>query len=454
MCTFNGDKCITAKRVESILANKIWIEDLLRAEFGQLGIEDKLFYIDHHMSHAASAYYPSPFNEAAVLTIDGVGEWATVTIGEGKDEKLKLKKQQNFPHSLGLLYSAFTAYCGFKVNSGEYKLMGLAPYGEPIFYQAIVDNIASIKEDGSIFLNLSKFDFLDKDKMINERFCETFGRKARVPESNYETHYLDVAASIQKFTEDVVIKLAKNARAISGSKNLTMAGGVALNCVANGRLKESNIFDNIWIQPAAGDAGSAPGVPYILVTIKGIRTHIPNKDAMKSSLLGPDFSQKVIMESLMNTVAVPLINTREERNNRIAEYLVSGKVIGLFQGRMEYGPRSLGNRSIIADPRITDMQKKLNLQIKNRESFRPFAPSILKDYAQDFFDYHGESPHMLFVADVKEDKRIYPDQGKINDADIYQVVNKVRSSIPAVTHVDYTARLQQLTGVAIQIFIM
>jgi carbamoyltransferase len=405
--------------------------------------EQKIYFSDHHLSHAASAFFPSPFEEAIVLTADGVGEWPTTTVAIGKANNLEIKKEIHFPHSLGLLYSAFTYYTGFKVNSGEYKLMGLAPYGKPIYEDKIIKNLIDIKEDGSFWLNQDYFNYATGLTMTSKRFHNLFGAEPRNSKKDQLTQFhMDIAASIQKVTEDIMIKLAKSLKEEFNIPNLCLAGGVALNCVANGKILKEKIFDNIWIQPAAGDAGGSLGATLALwhVEQNNPRTVSLNDD-MQGSYLGPKYSQKEIQNELDKIGAVYKIKNEEELLSQTADDLSTGEAIGWFQGRMEFGPRALGNRSILGDPRSSVMQKNLNLKVKYRESFRPFAPSILKEDLTEWFDINENSPYMLMVADINKNKIIEmnEDQKKLFGID---KLNIKRSEIPAVTHVDYSARIQ------------
>lgn len=403
---------------------------------------EKLLFSEHHLSHAASAFFPSPFEEAAVLTMDGVGEWATTSFAVGRGNKLAVKNQIHFPHSLGLLYSAFTYYTGFKVNSGEYKVMGLAPYGEPRFADLIKNNLIDIKEDGSFHLDMSYFNYCTGLTMTNERFDRLFGAAPRKPESALTQREMDIAASIQVVTEEIVIKLARGIKKSTGLKNLCLAGGVALNCVANGKLLREDIFDNIWIQPASGDAGGAVGAAlaaYYLMLNQPRKIDVT--DGMKGAYLGPEFSQADIERRLINAGAIFETVSNTELINLTARALADGKAVGWHQGRMEFGPRSLGGRSIIADPRSPTVQKQLNLKVKYRESFRPFAPSVLREDVADWFQIDADSPYMLLVADVAKDKQLEmtEEQKKLFGID---KLNIPRSGIPAITHVDYSARIQ------------
>ena len=407
--------------------------------------EEKIYFSDHHLSHAASAFFPSPFEDAIVLTADGVGEWATTTVAVGSNNKLEIKKEIHFPHSLGLLYSAFTYYVGFKVNSGEYKLMGLAPYGKPIFTDNIY-KLIDIKEDGTFRLDQSYFNYATGLTMTNEKFNKLFGQKPRNSKSeNLTQFHMDVAASIQKVTEEIMIKLAKSIQKEYKLKNLCLAGGVALNCVANGKILKEKIFENIWIQPAAGDAGGSLGAALALWHIEQNNPRNINKnDCMKGSYLGPDYNQKEIEEALRKVGANFNVLEEDDIINRTAEDISNGNAVGWFQGRMEFGPRALGSRSILGDPRSPDMQKNLNLKVKYRESFRPFAPSILKEDLSDWFDIYTDSPYMLMVANVNKDKCI-PMSEKEEKMFGLDKLNLKRSQIPAVTHVDYSARIQTVS---------
>ena len=403
----------------------------------------RLLFSEHHLSHAASAFYPSPFERAAVITLDGVGEWTTTSFSVGNKNELKVIKEIKFPHSLGLLYSAFTYYIGFKVNSGEYKLMGLAPYGEPIYVDKIKENLISIADDGSFQLNMNYFDFATGLKMTNKKFDKLFGGPSRDPESKISQREMDIAASIQKITEEIVVKISKNVALETGEKNLCLAGGVALNCVVNGIIFREKIFENIWIQPASGDAGGALGACLAAWFIhhKKNRKLISKQDSMKGAFLGPKFSDSKIEAELIACKAIYKKISENDFTDIVVNFLIEKKAIGWMQGRMEFGPRALGSRSIIADPRSPTMQKQLNLKIKYRESFRPFAPSILSDYTKDWFEDENESPYMLMVSKLKENHR-----KMMNDKDksLFGIdkLNIERSSVPAITHVDYSARIQ------------
>ena len=407
--------------------------------------DENIFFSDHHLSHAASAFFPSPFDEAVILTADGVGEWATTTVAVGKNENLEIKKEIHFPHSLGLLYSAFTYYTGFKVNSGEYKLMGLAPYGNPI-YEDKVKQLFDLKEDGTFRLDQKYFNYATGLTMTNEKFNNLFGQKPRNPQNEKITQFhMDIAASIQKVTEEIMIKLAKSIREEYGIKNLCLAGGVALNCVANGKILKEKIFDNIWIQPAAGDAGGSLGAALALWHIdQGNKRSVNLNDDMKGSYLGTEYNQEEIERELKAAGANFETLKYEELIDKTAEFLSNEKAIGWFQGRMEFGPRALGGRSILGDPRSDKMQKNLNLKVKYRESFRPFAPSVLREDLSEWFEMNVDSPYMLLVANINSDKKIEmtDEQKKLFGID---KLNIKRSEIPAVTHVDYSARVQTVT---------
>ncbi len=429
------------------IREKLWIPPRIQEAMEQcgLGADVPIFFTEHHESHAASAFYPSPFEEAAVLTLDGVGEWATTTIGVGEGNRLRLLREITFPHSLGLLYSAFTYFTGFKVNSGEYKLMGLAPYGEGRYSDAIRRELVDLREDGSFRLNMDYFGYLDGLVMTNDRFAALFGGPARSPESRITQREMDLAKSIQEVTEEIVVKLARHAREITGKRFLCLAGGVALNCVANGVLLREGIFDDIWIQPAAGDAGGALGAPlaYWHNALDKPRTVASGRDSMQGALLGPEFTREQIRE-LLDAHGYPAEELSDEGwAPRVAQILAGENVVGLCQGRMEFGPRALGGRSIVGDPRSPKMQSIMNLKIKFRESFRPFAPSVLEERIGDYFELDRPSPYMLLVAGVVESRRI-PAQGNERSADLLEWVNRLRSDIPAVTHVDYSARIQSV----------
>lgn len=400
---------------------------------------------EHHQAHAASAFYPSPFEEAAIITCDGVGEWATVTVGVGEGNRMRLLFEQRFPHSIGMLYSAFTYYCGFKVNSGEYKLMGLAPYGEPTYADRIRENLVDIREDGSFRLNMKYFGYLSGLTMTNPAFDELMGGPRRVPEAQITPREMDLARSIQVVTEEIMLKMARYARAVTGKRNLCMAGGVALNCVANGKILREGIFDDVFIQPAAGDAGGSLGAALYswYQTDRNPREADGVHDSQQGSLLGPSFNNDRI-QAFLDANAIPYKRWNpEERDAEIARVIDEGGVVGLFQGRMEYGPRALCNRSILADARSTEMQSFLNLATKFRESFRPFAPVCLLEEAPKFFEQIHDSPYMLLVDQVKAD-RLVEGGGKQRGKPIYEWVNTPRSDVPAITHVDNSARIQTI----------
>ncbi len=430
----------------------IWLKEKLFQKkflFNKLKKQDKNFidinkikFSEHHFSHAASAFYPSPYDEALILTLDGVGEWATTTLAIGRKNKIEILKEIQFPHSLGLLYSSFTYYLGFKVNSGEYKVMGLAPYGKPIYKNLIMEKLIDLKEDGSFKLNMNYFNYTTGFTMTNQKFSNLFGQPVRKRESDQlDQFHMDIAASIQKVIEEVILRITKNLK-IYKIKNLCLAGGVALNCVANGKIFKNKIFENIWIQPAAGDAGGSIGAAlgYWYQKLNKER-NINSSDQMQGSLLGPKYDDEHIEEEFKKLNARFQKYEENDLINFIAEKLSNQKTVGWFQGRMEFGPRALGARSILADPRSHNMQKDLNLKIKFRESFRPFAPSILKEEVDNWFEYDRESPYMLMVAKVKKEIQIPMNE---NDLKLFGIdkLNLKRSSIPAVTHVDYSARIQ------------
>ena len=437
------------------LAMPLWLKDklhmrrTLRRSFSGAR-EARFVFTDHHESHAASAFFPSPFERAAILTLDGVGEWSTATFGEGEGNKLRLRQQLQFPHSLGLLYSAFTYYCGFKVNSGEYKLMGLAPYGRPVYEDLILKHLIELRPDGSFWMNMEYFNYCQGLTMTNRRFDALFGGAPRRAESQLEQRHMDLASSIQKVTEEIMLRMAREAQRQTKMNNLVLAGGVALNCVGNGRLLREGPFENIWIQPAAGDAGGALGAAVFVWHQLMKHPRQPNgQDSQKGSLLGPRYSNESIA-SFMTEAAVPHKRHASEAEllEEVAQMVAAGKIIGWFQGRMEFGPRALGARSIIGDPRQPGMQAAMNLKIKFRESFRPFAPAVLRERAGDCFAFEPgqESPYMLLVAPVREQHRVplsEADRKSMAEAaDLRQRVNVVRSTFPAITHVDYSARVQ------------
>lgn len=421
---------------------KMHIPDLIRAELDWAG---DLFFTKHHLSHAASAFYPSPYRKAAILTVDGVGEWATATIGLGEGNEIKLLKEMSFPHSVGLLYSAFTYYTGFRVNEGEYKLMGLAPYGEPVYADLIKEKIVDIHEDGSITLNMEYFDFQKKARMINEKFEKLFGQPARRADQDISKHTRNVAQSIQVVVEEIISKMAKHAREITGADYLCLAGGVALNCVANGKLLRENVFEDVWIQPAAGDAGGALGAALALFYEKYNTNQTERKEGevdQRGSYWGPSFSDDEI-ESYLETFDYQYQRLpAAERNEVVARYLAEQKIVGHFSGRVEFGPRALGARSILGDPRSESAQSTLNLKIKFRESFRPFAPSVLEERTSDYFELDRPSPYMLLVAPVNPDRCIPREEGY--EHDLIKIVNRKRSDLPAITHIDYSARVQSV----------
>ena len=437
-----------SKAIPTWIKNKLFQKSILINQLKKIfndpkDIENKLLFSGHHLSHASSAFFPSPFKSAAVLTLDGVGEWATTSVSLGKKNKLKVLKEINFPHSLGLLYSAFTYHAGFKVNSAEYKVMGLAPYGEPIYVDIIKKNLIKIYDDGSFQLNMKYFNFATGLTMTNKKFNTLFGGEPRKPEMSLTKKEMDLAASIQKVTEEIIIKIVKNIEKETGEKNLCLAGGVALNCVANGDLLRKKIFKNIWIQPASGDAGGALGAALAVWYLHYNKERFVeiDKDNMKGSYLGPSFDDKEIIDQLKSCGASYNKLNKTDLLNKTSLLLSEGKAIGWMQGRMEFGPRALGCRSIIADPRSPKMQKQLNLKIKFRESFRPFAPSILFEHIDNWFEDKLESPYMLITSNLKKDKRITNFELDKSLAGLEKLKLK-RSEIPAVTHVDYSSRIQ------------
>ena len=422
------------------------IMDCLKRHNSNFKNEKKILFSEHHLSHAASAFYPSPFDEAVILTADGVGEWATTTVAIGKNNNLEIKKELHFPHSLGLLYSAFTYYTGFKVNSGEYKLMGLAPYGTPKYVEKILENLIDLKDDGTFMLDQKYFNYCTGLTMTNKKFDKLFGQKPRIPDKDQITQFhMDIAASIQNVTEIIMLKLTKSLKSEYGINNLCLAGGVALNCVANGKILKEKIFDNIWVQPAAGDAGGSLGaaLAYWHIDLNKERKDI-KKDNMQGSYLGNKYSDKEIKIELDKIGANYNEYDQQTIIDKTASSLSEGKAIGWFQGRMEFGPRALGNRSILGDPRSENMQKNLNLKVKYRESFRPFAPSVLRDEVNNWFEMNTDSPYMLMVSNIKKEKSIdmSEEQKKLFGIDL---LNIKRSEIPAVTHVDYSARIQTVS---------
>jgi len=427
---------------------KLHLPRLIRESLGD-GFAGQVHFTDHHEAHAASAFYPSPFDEAAILTLDAVGEWTTASIGVGRGNRIEVTDEMRFPHSIGMLYSAFTYYTGFKVNSGEYKLMGLAPYGEPRFKDVILEKIVDVRDDGSIWLDMSYFDYCHGMRMTSEKFHRLFGGPPRKPESRITQKEMDLAASIQEVTEEIVLKAARHAHELTGMQNLAMAGGVALNCVANGRLLREGPFEDIWVQPAAGDAGGALGAALqAWHQFEGAPRQTGPRDSQRGSFLGPAFSNDDIGLFLDSKgAAYERLDEEQELLDRVVDLLDDEKVIGWFHGRMEYGPRALGGRSIIGDPRSESMQTKMNVKIKFRESFRPFAPCVLREQVHEVFETRPEedSPYMLFVAPVREEWRLEPsdeDRRKMEDPDLRVRVSVPRSRVPAITHVDYSARLQ------------
>ena len=438
------------------LKDRLWVAPEIDGELRELGIEKppKVQFAEHHESHAASAFYPSPFDEAAILTLDGVGEWSTTTVGVGEGGRVRLVEEMRFPHSLGLLYSAFTYFTGFRVNSGEYKLMGLAPYGEPVYRQLILDNLVDLKPDGSFRLDLSYFDYVAGWRMTNRRFAKLFDGPARRPESPITRREMDLARSIQAVTEEIVLAAARHARDLTGKRNLCLAGGVALNCVANGVLLRAGIFDDIWIQPAAGDAGGAVGAAlayHYMATPEGAgarprppQSALPGGDGMQGAFLGPEFGDDEIA-AFLDARGYPYRRLEPaEWAPEIARRIAAERVVGLVQGRMEFGPRSLGNRSIVGDPRSPRMQSVMNLKIKYRESFRPFAPAVLEERIAEVFELDRRSPYMLLVAPVAA-ARCLPKQGDERDLPLVEWVNRPRSDLPAITHVDHSARVQSVS---------
>ena len=437
------------------IKEKLFMRRMLGEQLAELG-EGKvpIYYPEHHLSHAASAFYPSPFPEAAIVTVDGVGEWATTTIGRGRGKDIEILKELQFPHSVGLLYSAFTYYTGFAVNSGEYKLMGLAPYGNPDsqrteeFKKKITTDLVDVRKDGSVVLNMDYFEYATGLKMVNEQKWEQlFGLPRRKPESEISQEYMDMALAIQQVTEEIVLRLACTARQLTGCKYLVLAGGVALNCVANGKILRAGIFEDLWIQPAAGDAGGAVGAAYAVWHIHegNERLVSGHGDATSGTYLGPEFSDKEVRRALERYEAkAHHYDDFKTLASDVAGKLKNGNVIGWFQGRMEFGPRALGGRSILGDARNPEMQKKLNLKIKYREGFRPFAPSVLEEDIAEYFDLDRPSPYMLLVAPIREDKKIPLPEG-YNDKPLYERLYFLRSDLPAITHIDYSARVQSVS---------
>lgn len=427
---------------EKLFQKKLVQDNLQSLTDKEVNLEEKIKFSEHHLSHAASAFYPSPFEDAVVLTMDGVGEWTTTSVAIGRGNELKVEKEIHFPHSIGLLYSALTYYTGFKVNSGEYKVMGLAPYGEAKYKDLILDNLVDLKADGTFRLDMSYFNYCTGLTMTNEKFNKLFGGKPRNPETEELTqHHMDLAASVQAVVEEVMLRMSASLAKEYGIKNLCLAGGVALNCVANGKIQNDKSFENIWVQPAAGDAGCALGAAQALHHIHFDKSRNSLEDDMEGSYLGPCFEQEVVEEKLTELGAKFEVIVEDKLIGQTAEALEEGKAIGWFQGRMEFGPRALGNRSILGDPRNEKMQKNLNLKVKFRESFRPFAPSVLSEDVSDWFELDGDSPYMLMVQDVKEKhrKEMTEEQKALFGI---EKLNVPRSSIPAITHVDYSARIQ------------
>jgi len=422
------------------LGERLDLRGTIRKELPELRADCAVLFTEHHQAHAASAFYPSPFTEAAILTVDGVGEWATTTIGTGRGSEIKMLKELRFPHSLGLLYSAFTVYCGFRINSGEYKLMGLAPYGEPKYAGVIRENLVEVKADGSFRLNMDYFNFLGGTTMTNGRFHRLFGGPPRGAEEPILQRHMDVARSIQLVCEEMMLRLARYARNLTGCSNLCLAGGVALNCVANGRILREKIFDHLWIQPAAGDAGGALGGALAAWHSKEARIPVAN-DSMRGALLGPEYSESEIEAVLKGHHAVYRRCSDDELLDETVKLLADEKVIGWFQGRMEFGPRALGNRSILGDARSSRMQSVMNLKVKFRESFRPFAPIVRRERVADYFELDEDSPYMLLVAPVQAALRLPLPAGMSG----FDLLKAGRSTIPAVTHVDYSARVQTVT---------
>lgn len=442
-----------SKAIPVWIKEKLFMKSKLINELAQLGIKAQILFPEHHLSHAASAFFPSPYQEAAILTVDGVGEWATTTIGKGRDTYISFLRELNFPHSLGLLYSAFTYYCGFKVNSGEYKLMGLAPYGTyneaKKYIELIKQHIVDIRKDGSFLLNMDFFNFATGLKMTNnKRWKELFGIPPRQPESEIKKEYILLAYAIQNITEEILLKLAATAKELTNCDSLVMAGGVALNCVANGKIRESGLFKNIWIQPAAGDAGGAIGAALAVwhITLQNERAYQSTQDAMQGTYLGPSFNEQNVKALIAKYQPKAYQLNEDELCTKVAQLISQGYIIGWFQGRMEFGPRALGNRSILADPRNQDMQRKLNIEIKNRESFRPFAPSVLAEDANHYFTLtETNSPYMLQVVHLQQTYINNSLPSDYQDMDYMQKLYSPRSKLQAITHVDFSARIQTVS---------
>jgi carbamoyltransferase len=427
------------------MREKLWIPLMIEKTFSKLGSRrlPEVYFTQHHEAHAASAYYPSPFDRAAILTLDGVGEWATTSLATGSHRTMTFHEELRFPHSLGLLYSAFTYFCGFRVNSGEYKLMGLAPYGKPRFKQTILDHLIDLKADGSFRLNMRYFGFVHSLRMTNTNFSHLFGGPPREPETPITQREVDLAASIQDVTEEVILRIARHLHQLSGETNLCMAGGVALNGVANGRLLREGPFKHLWIQPASGDAGGALGaaLAYWHRALGKIRTLHPGSDSMQGSMLGPSYQEQDIHNFLQSNGYPHLTLSEDEANRQVAALLAGGKVVGILRGRMEFGPRALGCRSILGDPRDPEMQSIMNQKVKFRESFRPFAPACLQEKAHEYFESAHDSPYMLLVDQIKADKRIPCDPESNSENPLSQLRNP-RSVVPAITHVNHSARVQ------------
>lgn len=439
-----GNPLNIVKRISNWVNGKYNIEEIIAGSLPRFS--EKICFFPHHHSHAASAFMPSPFESSSILTVDGIGEWSSTSIGRGSKNEINIIAEQRFPHSLGLCYSAFTQFAGFKVDSGEYKLMGLAPYGEPKFVDVIRDNIIDVNDEGEIVICTDYFDYMAGHRMINERFEELFGFQSREPDSKLTQEYMDVACSIQKVTEDIMLKMVKHVVHLTGERNLCMAGGVALNCVANGKILRSGLVDKLWVQPAAGDAGGALGAAYLAAYgICDIPRTTNGEDKQKGSLLGPKYSSNDIRQVLNMYGFVYEEPTKDRIFQQISEYLANGKICALFQGRMEFGPRALGNRSIIGDPRNPIMQSSMNLKIKFRESFRPFAPVVLAEKADEWFDLHGqESPYMLITTSVAKNKQRNSNVN-LKYSKGLDKIKQERSDIAAVTHVDNSARVQTVT---------
>lgn len=439
------------KAIPVWMREKLYAKKNMAAELAKMGIKAPMSFPEHHLSHAASAFFPSPFDEAAVLTVDGVGEWATATICEGKGNGIKKLAELDFPHSLGLFYSAFTYYCGFKVNGGEYKLMGLSPYGDGSdmaaeYVRIIKENLIDIREDGSFLLNMEYFDFATGLTMTNTtKWEKLFGFGPRKPESEIGRFYIDLANAAQKVTEEVILKLARTAREMTGYRNLVMAGGVALNCAANGVLRKEGVFENIWVQPAAGDAGGAVGAAFALWHISlGKEREVSGRDKMGWAYLGPSYTGRDVENLILRRNASARYLPENEMNEVVSGLLAEGAVVGWFKGRMEFGPRALGNRSILANPCDEDTQRKLNMEIKRRESFRPFAPSVLEEESGEYFEWPGSSPYMLFVDHVvRERRKSLPEDYR--DMSYMEKLRTSHSDLPAVTHVDFSARVQTVS---------